>query len=83
MVTDSEYWLNQMEKNPKSIYTSDGDANRISFPKSDEAKLNSKYADKANALRGARYRHLGSDASVGHAHHRRVGLADSGPVLDR
>lgn len=49
VVTDSEYWLDQLEKNPKSIYTSDGDPNRISFPKADEAKLDSEFASKANA----------------------------------
>ena len=51
--TDSEYWLNQLEKNPKSIFTSDGDANKISFPKSDEAKLDPEYAARANAYEAA------------------------------
>lgn len=50
---DSGYWLTQMARNPKGIYTSDGDPNKISFPKSDEAKLNSKYASKANAYEAA------------------------------
>ncbi|MGQ0842995.1 MAG: polysaccharide deacetylase family protein [Sporichthyaceae bacterium] len=47
--TDSEYWLNQFEKNPKSIYTSDGDPNKVSFPRADQAKLDSEFAGKANA----------------------------------
>lgn len=43
---DSGYWLTQLAKG--SVYTSDGDPNKISFPKKDEAKLNPKYASQAN-----------------------------------
>jgi hypothetical protein len=45
---DSGYWLTQLARNPKNLYTSDGDPNKISFPKSEQDKLNSKFADKAN-----------------------------------
>lgn len=44
---DSGYWLTQMAKNTKTIYTSDGDPNKISFPKAEEAKLDSQYTDRA------------------------------------
>jgi peptidoglycan/xylan/chitin deacetylase (PgdA/CDA1 family) len=50
---DSGFWLTQLARNPKNIYTSDGDPTKISFPKSEEAKLNSKYADKANPYEAA------------------------------
>jgi peptidoglycan/xylan/chitin deacetylase (PgdA/CDA1 family) len=45
---DSGYWLTQMAKNPSGIYTSDGDPNKISFPKAKEAELAAKWKDKAN-----------------------------------
>lgn len=44
---DSGYWLTQMAKNTKGIYTSDGDPNKISFPKANAANLDSDYASKA------------------------------------
>jgi hypothetical protein len=46
---DSGYWLDSFEKNKSTWYTSDGDPNKVSFPKADQAKLSSKYSSEANA----------------------------------
>lgn len=46
---DSGYWLTQLGKNPSSIYTSDGDPNKISFPSTEATKLAPKYSAQANA----------------------------------
>jgi len=46
---DSAYWLDSFDKNPSAWYTSDGDPNKVSFPKAQQAKLSSKYTSEANA----------------------------------
>jgi peptidoglycan/xylan/chitin deacetylase (PgdA/CDA1 family) len=49
VLMDSTYWLDSMIANPSSVYTSDGNADKISYPATSTAKIASKYADKANA----------------------------------
>jgi len=46
---EGKYWLDFLEKNPSGRYTSDGDPNKISFPKAKQANLSSKYSSEANA----------------------------------
>jgi hypothetical protein len=46
---EGKYWLDYLQKNPSSLYTSDGDPNKISFPKAKQANLSSKYSAEANA----------------------------------
>jgi hypothetical protein len=46
---EGKYWLDYLEKNPSGRYTSDGDPNKISFPKAKQISLNSKYSSQANA----------------------------------
>jgi peptidoglycan/xylan/chitin deacetylase (PgdA/CDA1 family) len=40
-------WQCQLEKDPASVYVSDGDPNTISFPKSEEGSLSSKFRSRA------------------------------------
>jgi hypothetical protein len=42
-----DYWQSQLEKDPGSVYVSDGDPNTISFPKSEESELASKFRSRA------------------------------------
>jgi peptidoglycan/xylan/chitin deacetylase (PgdA/CDA1 family) len=43
-----DYWLNQLEANPESVYVSDGDASRISFPEPESSKLAPRFEGRAN-----------------------------------
>ena len=40
-------WQCQLEKNPGAVYVSDGDPATISFPKSEESSLSSKFRSRA------------------------------------
>lgn len=48
VITDSTYWLDQLDDGKWTPYTSDGDPNQISYPSTSSAKLGEKWADKAN-----------------------------------
>ena len=42
-----DYWQNVLEDNPSSVYVSDGDPATISFPKSEEGSLSSRFSSRA------------------------------------
>jgi hypothetical protein len=42
-----DYWQHVLETNPSSVYVSDGDPKTISFPKSEEGSLSSRFKAKA------------------------------------
>ena len=42
-----DYWQSVLEKDPGSVYVSDGNPNTISFPKSDEGSLSSRFRSRA------------------------------------
>lgn len=46
---DSNYWLDILDKAPKSVYTSDGDPARISYPSTSKVEIDPAWADKATA----------------------------------
>jgi peptidoglycan/xylan/chitin deacetylase (PgdA/CDA1 family) len=48
VLMDSGYWLDSLEKSPKSLYVSDGDPNKISFPADSSVKIAEAFKDKAN-----------------------------------
>ncbi|MEO5679227.1 MAG: polysaccharide deacetylase family protein [Acidimicrobiales bacterium] len=43
----STFWLDTLDKHPERRYISDGNPDRVSFPKAEEAKLNPAAADRA------------------------------------
>jgi peptidoglycan/xylan/chitin deacetylase (PgdA/CDA1 family) len=43
-----DWWITQLERNPSSVYVSDGDASKVSFPPSESDKLASRYQSEAN-----------------------------------
>jgi peptidoglycan/xylan/chitin deacetylase (PgdA/CDA1 family) len=43
-----DWWITQLEGNPSSVYVSDGDASKVSFPPSESGKLASRYQSEAN-----------------------------------
>src|SRR5205814_1839612 len=45
-----DWWITQLERNPSSVYVSDGDATRVSFPPSESGKLSSRYQSEANPI---------------------------------
>jgi hypothetical protein len=45
---DSTYWLDKLDKGDWTIYTSDGDPNKISYPSTSKVAIDSDYASKAN-----------------------------------
>ena len=46
---DATYWMASLEAGPSSVYTSDGDPDKISYPATSTIKIADKYKDKANA----------------------------------
>jgi peptidoglycan/xylan/chitin deacetylase (PgdA/CDA1 family) len=42
-----DYWQNVLEENPSSVYVSDGNPRTISFPKSEEGSLSSRFKARA------------------------------------
>jgi peptidoglycan/xylan/chitin deacetylase (PgdA/CDA1 family) len=42
-----DYWQSQLEKNPSSVYVSDGNPTTNSFPKSEEGSLSSRFRSRA------------------------------------
>lgn len=47
--TDSKYWLDLLDKDKWTVYTSDGNPDVISYPDDSTIKVASKWADKAKA----------------------------------
>jgi hypothetical protein len=45
---DSRYWLDYFQKNPSSLYVSDGDPDKVSFPAAKADRLGDGWKDKAN-----------------------------------
>jgi hypothetical protein len=45
---DSGYWLTSWEKSPKSLYVSDGNPDKVSFPADTTVKIADAWKDKAN-----------------------------------
>ena len=43
-----DWWITQLERNPSSVYVSDGDASKVTFPPSESDKLASRYQSEAN-----------------------------------
>jgi peptidoglycan/xylan/chitin deacetylase (PgdA/CDA1 family) len=46
-----DYWLTELEHNPGSVYVSDGDPNKVSFPESESDKLSSRFESHANTVK--------------------------------
>jgi peptidoglycan/xylan/chitin deacetylase (PgdA/CDA1 family) len=42
-----DYWLTQLEHNPRSVYISDGDPRTVRFPQSEAGKISSRYQAEA------------------------------------